>query len=115
MSISARVISNGCIHSASCSSKGFSLCAVDLPQPKLHRLKPVLLNQVPDFDPWKRQGAGKGAKRRETERATLLDSAPSDSSDDSGQGLAWPPSRLAGTAFADFCGRSVRTSPSGPP
>ena len=41
--------------------------------------------------------------------ASLLDSAPSDSSDDSGQVLATLPSRLGGTAIGDFGGRSCCT------
>ncbi len=53
------------------------------------------------------------AKRGEIQGAMLLDSAPSDSSDDSGQVLAWPPSRLGGTAFGDFGGRSCCTFRSG--
>jgi hypothetical protein len=44
MSISARVISNGCIRSAS-SSTGFSLCGLNYSQSTEHRLKPVLLTQ----------------------------------------------------------------------
>jgi hypothetical protein len=43
----------------------------------------------------------------------LLDSAPSDSSDDSGQVLASPPSRLGGTADGNFGGISCCTFRSG--
>ena len=39
----------------------------------------------------------------------LLNSAPSDSSDDSGQVLALPPSRLGGTADGNFGGISCCT------
>jgi hypothetical protein len=49
--------------------------------------------------------AGEEAWRGETQEASLLDSAPSDSSDDSGPVLAKPPSRLGGTAVGDFGGR----------
>ncbi len=45
--------------------------------------------------------------------ALLLDSAPSDSSDDSGPVLAKPPSRLGGTAFGDFGGKYCCTFHSG--
>ena len=48
------------------------------------------------------QERSKGANRV----APLLDSAPSDSPDDSWQVLTLPPSRLGGTAFGDFGGRS---------
>jgi hypothetical protein len=41
--------------------------------------------------------------------AMLLDSAPPDSSDDSGPVLAKPPSRLGGTAFGDFGGKTCCT------
>ena len=53
------------------------------------------------------------AKRGEIQGAMLLDSAPSDSSDDSGQVLAWPPSCLGGTADGNFGGRSCCTFHSG--
>src|ERR1700730_17843599 len=57
--------------------------------------------------------AGEETWHGETHKATLLDSAPSDSSDDSGQVLALPPSRLGGTAFGDFGGKSCCTFRSG--
>jgi hypothetical protein len=41
--------------------------------------------------------------------ALLLDSAPPDSSDDSGPVLAKPPSRLGGTAVGDFGGKTCCT------
>jgi hypothetical protein len=44
---------------------------------------------------------------------SLLDSAPSDSSDDSEPALAKLPSRLGGTAFGDFGGKSCCTFHSG--
>ncbi len=48
-----------------------------------------------------------------TEDASLLDSAPSDSSDDSGPVLTAPPNRLGGAAIGDFGGRSCCTFRSG--
>src|SRR6202022_716499 len=61
----------------------------------------------------KERCAGKEAGRGGTHGATLLDSAPPDSSDDSGQVLALPPSRLGGTPFGDFGGKSCCTFRSG--
>src|ERR1019366_1714518 len=52
--------------------------------------------------------------RKLIQGASLLDSAPSDSSDDSGQVLATPPRRLGETAFGDFGGRSCCTFHSDP-
>jgi hypothetical protein len=80
---------------------------------KPHRLKPVLQNPEVDSNPrWERR-AGKEARREETEGASLLNSAPSDSSDDSGQVLTKPPSRRGGTAIGDFGGMSCCTFRSG--
>jgi hypothetical protein len=45
--------------------------------------------------------------------ALLLDSAPPDSSDDSGPVLTKPPSRLGGTAVGDFGGKTCCTFRSG--
>ncbi len=56
---------------------------------------------------------GKEAGRRWTQRVSLLDSAPSDSSDDSEPVLTRLPSRLGGTAFGDFGGNSCCTFHSG--
>ncbi len=80
---------------------------------KPHRLKPVLQKPEVDSNPrWERR-AGKEARREETEGASLLNSAPSDSSDDSGQVLTKPPSRRGGTAIGDFGGMSCCTFRSG--
>ena len=57
--------------------------------------------------------AGKEAGREKTNGAVPLDSAPPDSSDDSGQVLAKPPSRLGVTAIGDFGGKSCCTFHSG--
>ena len=46
----------------------------------------------------------RGGTARINQGAKLLDSAPSDSSDDSGQVLTWPPSHLGGAAGGDFGG-----------
>jgi hypothetical protein len=57
--------------------------------------------------------AGKEAGRRKTWGALLLDSAPPDSSDDSGPVLTKPPSRLGETAIGDFGGKFCCTFHSG--
>src|ERR1700682_517161 len=57
--------------------------------------------------------AGEEARRRKKRGATPLGSAPSDSSDDSGQVLTLPPSRHGGTAIGDFGGKSCCTFRSG--
>ena len=49
--------------------------------------------------------AGKEAGREKTNGAVPLDSAPPDSSDDSGPVLTVPPNRLGGTTDGDFGGR----------
>ena len=51
----------------------------------------------------------------ETSCASLLDSAPPDSSDDSGPVLTKPPSRLGETAFGDFGGKFLLHLSLGPP
>src|ERR1017187_3416440 len=66
-----------------------------------------------DCNPTKERRAGEEARRGKTQGASLLDSAPSDSSDDSGPVLAKPPSRLGGTAVGDFGGKSICTFRSG--
>jgi hypothetical protein len=55
------------------------------------------------------------AKKHGAEKkcASLLDSAPPDSSDDSGPVLTVPPNRLGGTADGDFGGRFRCTFRSG--
>jgi hypothetical protein len=55
------------------------------------------------------------AKKRSAEKkcASLLDSAPPDSSDDSGPVLTVPPNHLGGTADGDFGGRFRCTFRSG--
>ena len=77
------------------------------------RLKPVLQNSRSIVILRKEWRAGKVAGRRTAKGALLLDSAPSDSSDDSGPVLAKPPSRLGGTAFGDFGGKFCCTFRSG--
>ena len=57
------------------------------------------------------QGKKQGAEN--SANASLLDSAPSDSSDDSGPVLTMPPSRLGGTAVGDFGGNYCCTFRSG--
>ncbi len=57
--------------------------------------------------------AEKVAGRARTKCVLLLDSAPPDSSDDSGPVLAKPPSRLGGTAVGDFGGKFCCTFHSG--
>ena len=59
------------------------------------------------------QGKKRGARKQNG--ASLLDSAPSDSSDDSGPVLTKPPSRLGGTAIGDFGGRFLLHLSLGPP
>jgi len=51
----------------------------------------------------------RGGTARINQGAKLLDSAPSDSSDDSGQVLTWPPSHPGGAAGGDFGGMSCCT------
>jgi hypothetical protein len=73
----------------------------------------TLLTHLDDCNPRKERSGEKETRHAETKEATLLDSAPSDSSDDSGQVLALPPSRPGGTTFGDFGGRSCCTFRSG--
>ena len=96
--------------SSASSSTGFSLCAFAQiqPKPKPHRLKPMLLNRNRILSV-KGTVRSRGGKARKIQGAILLDSAPSDSSDDSGQVLALPPNRLGGTADGDFGGISCCT------
>src|ERR1700730_13192889 len=73
----------------------------------------TLLTRLGDYNPRIRTAHRRGGKARKNQGAKLLDSAPPDSSDDSEQVLALPPSRLGGTADDDFGGISCCTFRSG--
>jgi hypothetical protein len=96
-------------------STGFSLCGVGFDS--FHQTKTTQAEAcaTKTFGTASIRGqcAEEEAWRGVAKCASLLDSAPSDSSDDSGPVLAKPPNRLGRTAIGDFGGRFLCTFRSG--
>src|SRR5579864_2688061 len=115
------------MHVCFLSSTGFSLWGLNLYHQcrKEYRPSAYEFDENPQAEAWatenpcsivilgKEWRAEKVAGRGRTKCALLLDSAPPDSSDDSGLALARPPSRLGGTAVGDFGGKFCCTFHSG--